>query len=135
MRYLVLSLLGLAAVGAGLLYAGSSEMSKRTVWIVPYDCQDALQVQPGDVIEVWTRNLPVIPDNLEARFRASKVGTGVELVGETLPHKEGTMQRLFFFKAFDPGPATLKVELVNMDGAVREAWSYQVQVLERPSQQ
>jgi hypothetical protein len=52
----------------------------------------------------------------------------VELVGETLPHKEGTMERLFFFKAFDPGPATLKVELANAEGEAREAWSYAVEV-------
>lgn len=103
-------------------------MSKHTVWVVPWDYQEVIRVQPGDVIEVWTRPLPVIPANLEARFRASKLGPGVELVGEALPHKEGTMERLYFFKAFDPGPATLKVELLDRDGQVRETFSYRAEV-------
>ena len=52
----------------------------------------------------------------------------MELVGETLPHKEGTMERLFFFRAFDPGPATLTIELLNADGEARQTWSYHVVV-------
>jgi hypothetical protein len=52
----------------------------------------------------------------------------VEYIGETLPHKEGTMERLFFFRAFEAGPATLTVELLNKDGTVRETWTYQVEV-------
>ncbi len=59
----------------------------------------------------------------------------MELVGETLPHKEGTMERLFFFKAFDPGPATLKVELIGGDGAVRGTRTYQVEVVPQSSQE
>jgi len=38
------------------------------------------------------------------------------------------MERLYFFKAFDPGEATLKVELLDPEGQVRETWSYRVQV-------
>ncbi len=128
MRRLLWPLLGLAALGAVLLYAGTTQVSQRTVWILPYDHDEAICVQPGDVIEVWTKPLPVIPENLEARFRASKDGRGVEFIGETLPHKEGTMERLFFFKAFDPGAATLKVELLDADGSVRETWTYEVEV-------
>ncbi|MDH4179191.1 MAG: hypothetical protein OEV33_01670 [Armatimonadota bacterium] len=128
MRRLVLLAVVLGAATIGLLRAESVQVVKHTVWVVPWDHQGLVNVQPGDVIEVWTRPLPVIPENLESRFRASKEGGGVELVGETLPHKEGTMERLFFFKAFDPGPATLKVELVNAEGEVREAWSYAVEV-------
>ena len=128
MRRLVLLAVVLGAATIGLLRAESAQMVKHTVWVVPWDHQGLVRVQPGDVIEVWTRPLPVIPENLESRFRASRDGRGVELVGETLPHKEGTMERLFFFKAFDPGPATLTVELVNAEGEVREAWSYAVEV-------
>jgi len=128
MQRLVLLAVVLGAATIGLLRAESVQVVKHTVWVVPWDHQELVRVQPGDVIEVWTRPLPVIPENLESRSRASKDGRGVELVGETLPHKEGTMERLFFFKAFDPGPATLKVELVNAEGDVREAWSYAVDV-------
>jgi hypothetical protein len=123
----------LVVLAAGLLYAGADRVTERTLWIVPYDQEGVLRVRPGDVIEVWTQPLPVIPENLEARFRASKTGQGVELVGETLPHKEGTMERLYFFKAFDPGPATLKIELINMDGSVRSTRTYQVEVAEATS--
>ena len=135
MRRLLWLAFGLGAIGVGILYAETHQMSKRTVWIVPYDYQGTLRVQPGDVIELWTWPLPLVPDNLESRFRASKEGSGVELVGETLPHKEGTMERLYFFKAFDPGPATLKVELLNADGTVRETRTYQVEVAPPPSQE
>jgi len=128
MRRLVLLAVVLGAAAIGLLRAETAQVVKHTVWVVPWDHQELVSVQPGDVIEVWTRPLPVIPENLESRFRSSKDGRGVELVGETLPHKEGTMERLFFFKAFDPGPATLKVELVYADGEVRETWSYAVEV-------
>jgi len=124
-------LLGIALLGVGILgilYAGTAQVSQRTVWIVPYDDQGTLRLQPGDVIELWTEPLALIPDNLESTFRASKTGAGVELVGEALPHKEGTMERLFFFKAFEPGAATLKVELVHADGAVRNTWTYKVEV-------
>lgn len=129
MGRLVWPLAGFAAAAAVILYAGTAQVSKRTVWIVPYDCQQTLRVQPGDVIEVWSEPLAVIPQNLESRFRASKVGGGVELVGEALPHKEGTMERLFFFKAFEVGPATLRVDLIGGDGAVRETRSYRVEVV------
>ena len=128
MRRLLWLAVALGAAAIGLLHAESAEVAKHTVWVVPWDHQGPVRVQPGDVIEVWTRPLPVIPENLESRFRASREGRGVELVGETLPHKEGTMEHLFFFKAFDPGPATLKVELVNAEGEVREALSYAVEV-------
>lgn len=125
-------LLGLPLLGVGILgilYAGTAQVSQRTVWIVPYDHQHTLRIQPGDVVELWTEPLALIPDNLESTFRASTAGPGVELVGEALPHKEGTMERLFFFKAFEPGPATLKVELVHAEGAVRNTWTYQVEVV------
>jgi len=124
-------LLGIALLGVGILgilYAGTAQVSQRTVWIVPYDHQGTLRLQPGDLIELWTEPLALIPDNLESTFRASKTGAGVELVGEALPHKEGTMERLFFFKAFEPGAATLKVELVHAEGAVRNTWTYKVEV-------
>ena len=128
MRRFVLLAVVLGAATMGLLRAENAQVVKHTVWVVPWDHQGLVSVQPGDVIEVWTRPLPVIPENLESHFRASKDGRGVELVGETLPHKEGTMERLFFFKAFDPGPATLTVERVNADGEVRETWNYTVEV-------
>ena len=110
-------LLGLALLGVGILgilYAGTAQVSQRTVWIVPYDHQGTLRVQPGDVIELWTEPLALIPDNLESTFRASKAGAGVEL---------------FFFKAFEPGAATLKVELVHADGRVLNTWTYTVEVV------
>jgi hypothetical protein len=128
MRYLWWLVLAVTVVAMCVLQADDGPMSKHTVWVVPWDCQEVIRVQPGDVIEVWTRPLPVIPANLEARFRASKLGRGVELVGETLPHKEGTMERLYFFKAFDPGPATLKVDLLDRDGQLQETFSYRVEV-------
>lgn len=134
MRYLLPFALCLGALAIGLLFAETAGVSKHTVWVVPWDHEGTLQVEPGDVIEVWTEPLAVIPANLEARLRASKVGQGVELVGEALPHKEGTMERLYFFKAFDPGPATLKVELLNADGTVRETRTYRVEVVRPPSQ-
>ncbi len=117
-------------VGAavGTLCAGAHLLARHTVWVIPWDYKETIRVQPGDVIEVWTRPLPVIPENLEARFRASKVGRGVELVGETLPHREGTMERLYFFRVFEPGPATLKVELLGRNGEVRETFTYAVEV-------
>jgi len=134
MRYLLPFALCLGALAIGLLFAETAGVSKHTVWVVPWDHEGTLQVEPGDVIEVWTEPLAVIPANLEARLRASKVGQGVELVGEALPHKEGTMERLYFFKAFDPGPATLKVELLNADGTVRETRTYRVEVVRPPPQ-
>lgn len=130
-------LLGIALLAGGILgilYAGAPQVSQRTVWIVPYDHQGTLRVQPGDVIELWTEPLALIPDNLESTFRASKAGPGLELVGEALPHKEGTMERLFFFKAFEQGAATLKVELVHADGRVLNTWTYKVEVLPPPSE-
>jgi len=129
MRRLLWLPVGLALLAAGLLYAETAQVSKRTVWIVPYDHQGTVRVEPGDVIELWTEPLAVIPENLESRFRASKTGSGIELVGETLPHKEGTMERLFFFKAFEPGLAALKVELVHAEGRILRTWTYQVEVL------
>jgi len=134
MRYLLPFALCLGALAIGLLFAETAGVSKHTVWVVPWDHEGTLQVEPGDVIEVWTEPLAVIPANLEARLRASKVGQGVELVGEALPHREGTMERLYFFKAFDPGPATLKVELLNADGTVRETRTYRVEVVRPPPQ-
>jgi hypothetical protein len=134
MRCLLPFALCLGALAIGLLFAETAGVSKHTVWVVPWDHEGTLRVEPGDVIEVWTEPLAVIPANLEARLRASKVGQGVELVGEALPHKEGTMERLYFFKAFDPGPATLKVELLNADGTVRETRTYRVEVVRPPSQ-
>jgi len=123
------AVLALGAAAAGLLLAETGQVTKRALWIVPWDHEGLLRVQRGDVIEVWTKPLAVVPENLESRFRASKEGRGVELVGETLPHKEGTMERLYFFKAFDPGPATLKVELLGADGTVRETFTYPVEVV------
>jgi len=128
MRSICLVLLSIAVLGMCIACAETKRVSKGTVWIVAHDCEEPLKVAAGDVIEVWTQPLPVIPENLETRFRASREGRGVELVGETLPHKEGTMERLFFFKAFDPGPATLKVELLDAKGEVRETRTYQVEV-------
>jgi hypothetical protein len=113
---------------AGTLYAGAHLLPRHTVWVVPWDCTETIRAEPGDVIEVWTRPLAVIPENLEARFRASKVGRNVELVGETLPHREGTMERLYFFKVFEPGAATLKVELLDRKGEVRDTFTYAVEV-------
>jgi hypothetical protein len=124
-----LAAVGLCVLAAGLIYAGTSAVSKQTLWIVPYDYQGTLQVQTDDAIEVWTEPLAVIPANLESRFRASRTGRGVELIGDTLPHREGTMERLFLFKAFDPGPAALKVELVGGDGQVRSTRTYAVEVV------
>jgi hypothetical protein len=120
------------AMAAGLVCAETGQLSKRTVWIVPYDYRETLRVSPGDVIEVWTKPLAVIPENLEARFRASREGRGVELVGEVLPHREGTMERLYLFKAFDPGPAVLKVEMLNREGEVQQTWTYPVEVSPQP---
>ena len=37
------------------------------------------------------------------------------------------MERLYFFKVFEPGPATLTIELVGRDGSVRETFSYRVE--------
>ncbi len=128
MRYPWWLLLAVTVPAMCVLHADDDPMRKHTVWVVPWDYREVIRVQPGDVIEIWTRPLPVIPANLEARFRASKLGRGVELVGETLPHKEGTMERLYFFKAFDPGPATLKVELLDRDGQVRETFTYRAEV-------
>jgi len=128
MRRLLWLTLSSGAVAAGLLFAETTSVSKHTVWVVPWNHQGTLRVQSGDVIEVWTRPIPFIPENLDVRFRASKVGPGVDLVGDTVPHKEGSMERLYFFRAFDPGPAVLKVEQVDGDGKVCETWTYQVEV-------
>ncbi len=128
-RNLLAALIVLAALAAGLACAEMSSLSKRTVWIIPADHQQTIQVQPGDVIELWTTPVPLLPDNLDLTFRASRVGQGVELIGDTLPHREGTIQRIYFFKAFDPGSATLKVELLNADGSLRDSHTYQVEVV------
>jgi hypothetical protein len=128
MRQALWLTLVVGAAAVGTLYAGAHLLARHTVWVVPWDCKEIIRVEPGDVIEVWTRPLAVIPENLEARFRASKVGRNVELVGETLPHREGTMERLYFFRAFEPGPATLKVELLDRSGEVRETFTYAVEV-------
>jgi hypothetical protein len=128
MRKVLWLVLALGVVAVGLVFAGANGVKKQTVWIVPWDHQGLLQVTPGDIIEVWTKPLAVIPENLESTFRTSKEGRGVELVGQTLPHKEGTMERLYFFKTFDVGPATLKVELLGPDGSVRETFLYEVEV-------
>lgn len=128
MRWLLWLTLGLSLIVVGVLAAEGVEVEQRTAWIVPHDYDGVLRVQPGDVIEVWTQPLPLIPANLESRFRASTEGAGVELVGEALPRKEGTMERLFYFKAFEPGPAALTIELVHRDGTVRETRTYQVEV-------
>jgi hypothetical protein len=135
MRRFLLLALGIIVLAAGFLYGEVAEVTKRTVWIVPYDHAGTLRVQPGDVIEVWTTPLPLVPDNLESRFRASTEGRGIELVGETLPHKEGTMERLYFFKAFEPGPAAIVVELVHRDGTVRDTWRYEVEVADASCQE
>lgn len=128
-RWVLWGALAACALAVGLLFAGSEPMTKHAVWVVPWDHRGTLQVETGDVIELWTEPLAVIPRNLESRWRASCAGRGVELVGEALPHKEGTMERLFFFKAFDPGPATLKVDLLDKEGQVLESWSYRVEVV------
>ncbi len=129
MRCLLPFALCLGALAIGLLFAETAGVSKHTVWVVPWDHEGTLRVEPGDVVEVWTRPIPFIPENLDVRFRASKVGPGVDLVGDTLPHEEGSMERLYFFRAFDPGPAILKVEQVDGEGNVQGAWTYQVEVM------
>ena len=108
--------------------AGGPAVQKHAVWVIPYDYSGGITVMKGDVIELWTAPLSMTFQNLEATFRAAKEGKGVELVGSTLPHREGTKERLFFFKAFDAGPAKLKVELLNKDKTVRQAWVYKVEV-------
>lgn len=129
MKQVVLVAAVAAAIVAGIVWAGPSQMTQATVWVVPWDQQGVIEARAGDVLEVWTRPLALVPENLEASFRAKKEGRGVELVGEALPHKEGTMERLYFFKVFEPGPATLTIELVERDGSVRETFSYRVEAV------
>jgi len=108
--------------------AGGPAVQKHVVWVIPYDYTGGISVAKGDVIELWSAPLPMTFRNLEAAFRAAKAGQGVELIGSTLPHQEGTKTRLFFFKAFEAGPAKLKVELLNKDQSVRQTWIYKVEV-------
>lgn len=123
-----LLILGMAGIMAAGFAAGGDGLEKHTVWVVPYDHSGKIEVMAGDVIELWTLPLPLIAENLDKTFRASREGGGVELVGYTLPHREGSMERLYFFKAFDAGPATLKVELLDGEGSVQGTWAYEVEV-------
>jgi len=85
-------------------------------------------VRPGDVIELWTRPVPLTAETLEAEFRASRSGRAVDQVGEALPRREGAMERMYYFKAFEPGSATLTVELLDAEGRVLDTWRYPVEV-------
>jgi len=129
MRWILLLGLGILVYAAGTMCAQPRGVSQGTLWMIPWNHDGVVRVQAGDVVEIWTKPLPIIPENLEARFRASKDGRGIEFLGETLPHKEGTMERLYFFKAFDPGTATAKIDLVGREGNVMETFAYEIEVL------
>ncbi len=127
MRRSMLAVVLVILATAGFVWSGASTVKSATLWVVPWDYEGVIEARPGDVIEVWTRPLPVIPENLEARFRPSVSGDAVAYIGDVLPPKEGTMERLFFFKVFAPGEARLQVELVDGDGSVREVRCYQIE--------
>ena len=128
---LLISLLVMSVVWC--LGGESTNVKKFAVWVVPYDHVGRISVNKGDVIELWTSPLPVIPDNLDVEIRVTKQGQGIQQIGHILPSKEGTMERIYYFKAFNPGLANLKVELINEDGAIRKTWTYEVDVRPQPS--
>lgn len=107
---------------------GKVVVQKHTVWTLPADYSGTLTIARGDVIEVRTVKLPMIRENLDIDFQASKKGSGIEFVGSVFPHKEGTTERLFLFKAFDAGTATIKIELLNADKSTRTIWNYTIRV-------
>lgn len=129
MRRSVWTGLLLCAVAASVLFAEAVGVRKHTLWEVPWDHQGTLRVRPGDVIELWTRPVPLTAETLEAEFRASRSGRAVDQVGEALPRREGTMERMYYFKAFEPGSATLTVELLDAEGRVLDTWRYPVEVV------
>jgi hypothetical protein len=120
-------------IAACCIGAGGTGVVKHTVWVIPYDFTNPLTVAPGDIIELRTTRLPLIADNLGISFNTSVTAThnNVEQIGSGLPHREGTMERSFFYKAFDAGAATLSVSLLNADKTVRQTWSYKV-VVKKP---
>lgn len=128
---IVLSALLVVTVIVASCLAKGEAMNKHTLWVVPWDHTGRVEVASGDMIELWTKPLPLIAENLDVRWRAEAEGRGVELVGQSLPHKEGTMERLFFFKAFEECEAALKVDLLGADKKVRETWRYEVIVKKR----
>lgn len=123
---IILSALLVVTVIAAACLAKGEAMNRHTLWVVPWDNTGKVKIAPGDMVELWTKPLPLIAENLDVRWQADAEGRSVELVGQSLPHREGTMERLFFFKAFEEGEAALEVDLLGADNDVRETWRYEV---------
>ncbi len=103
-------------------------LRKQTVWIVPHEHTGEIKVQIGDVVQIESQTLPVIPMHLGKTFKATLEGRAVQRIGSLPPEGEGAFHASFYFKAVAATRTTVTVILLDAEGKQLQTWDYVVVV-------
>ena len=129
-RLVCVLLVTCAVVLALALGADKPTLRRQTAWIVEPEHAGEIKVQVGDVVQIESQHLPVIPVHLGKRFKAKIEGRSLHTIGSLPPAGEGSFHASFYYKASDPGRSTVTVTLHDAQGTQLESWDYVV-VVER----
>ena len=102
------------------------EMMKKNLFIVSCVHKEPVMVKTGDMVQICTPKLALVPANLEKSFRFEYDKIKLRLVGETLPPGEGIMGKEIYFKAEREGEAFVKVFLLDKDKKAIESYQYKI---------
>ncbi|MFQ5809644.1 MAG: hypothetical protein ACE5JM_08495, partial [Armatimonadota bacterium] len=79
-----------AVVVALVLGADKPTLRKQAAWIVAPEHPGEIKVQVGDVVQIESQRLPVIPMHLGKRFSAKQNGRALHTIGKLPPAGEGS---------------------------------------------
>jgi hypothetical protein len=117
-----------AVVVALALGADKPTLRKQVAWIVAPKHTGEVRVQVGDVVQIESQRLPVIPMHLGKRFSAKQNGRALHTIGRLPPAGEGSFHTSFYYKASAVGQSTVTVSLRDAEGKELQSWDYVVVV-------
>jgi len=110
------------------LSADKPTLRRQTAWIVAPGHTGEIRVKVGDVVQIESEMLPVIPMHLGKTFKVGVKGRFLQTIGSLPPEGEGAFHSSFYFKAVAAGRATVTVALRDAEGKQLQTWEYVVVV-------
>lgn len=104
----------------------NQDVVKKNLFIIKSTNKMPVEITIGDVIQVETVMLPLIPENLGKTFEFEYDKSKLRLLAATPPSGEGTMGKEIYFKAEEVGSASVKTFLLDEEGKIIESYEYTI---------
>jgi hypothetical protein len=100
----------------------------RHNFIVVEKAGEVIELKVGDMIEMASPMLPLVPANLDKEFQVTYDQKTLRLIGDLTPDVEGVMGREYYFKAIFPGDGFIEITVSDAEGEVLEKHSQDILV-------